>query len=555
VLWSFASLEPIGFAIASCKTHAEREGLSQPKLKARTRTTAEPTVEKPVRVRDDSRCQVYVCGIAGFVRMKSGHSPPPKSAEELVQALRHRGPDDIGVHGNSAGAIAQTRLSIIDVEGGHQPMPGEDESTWIAYNGETYNFLQLQKLLRDHKLRTRSDTEVVLRLYEEQGPSCLTFLDGMFAFAILDKNNLFLARDPLGVKPLYYTQRDSWLYFASEIKALLPLENPIYEFPSGHWFHSAKGFQKYFVFEDWINNRELANPVGALKTALKSAVEKRLVADVPVGVFLSGGLDSSLVAALMRPHVNELHSFVVGMEGSEDLKYARRAAEFLKTTHHERVYTESDMREVIEEVVYRLESFDFALVRSAVANYFVSKLASEFLKVVLVGEGSDEIFGGYHYLKSLSKEQLSKELIRITMALHNSNLQRLDRMTMAHGLEGREPYLDLNLLKVAFQTPLELKQKHGIEKWALRKAFEGLLPDEILWRTKEKFSRGTGSALVFESIAESEISDREFEQERRLRTGFTIRSKEELYYYRLFQRQYPESVTECLGWTREPGKR
>jgi asparagine synthase (glutamine-hydrolysing) len=497
-----------------------------------------------------------VCGIVGFARRAHGHSQPPVSAEKLIQVLRHRGPDDIGIHGNSAGAIAQTRLSIIDVEGGHQPLSNEDASIWIAYNGETYNFQQLSKRLSGHKFRTRSDTEVVLHLYEEWGPSCVKFMDGMFAFAILDRNGLYLARDPLGVKPLYYAERDGWMYFASEIKALLPVEIAIHEFPPGHWFHSAKGFQEYFVFEEWIDSGQaLADPVGALRASLKSAVEKRLVADVPVGVFLSGGLDSSLVAALMRPHVDELHSFSVGMEGSDDLKYARRAAEFLNTTHHERVYSESDMRDAIENVIYRLESFDFALVRSAVPNYFVSKLASEFLKVVLVGEGSDEIFGGYHYLKSLDREQLSKELIRITMALHNSNLQRLDRMTMAHGLEGREPYLDLGLLKVAFQTPLELKQKDGIEKWPLRKAFEGQLPDEILWRTKEKFSQGTGSALVFESIAEREISDREFEQERHLPTGFVIRSKEELHYYRIFRRCYPESVVTCLGWTAEPEKR
>lgn len=497
-----------------------------------------------------------MCGIVGCFRTKQGNSGPPVPVEELLAKVKHRGPDDTGIYANNRGKLAHTRLSIIDVSGGHQPMATEDEKLWIGFNGEVYNFRELRSRLDKHRLRTRSDTEVVLHLYEENGPESVRLFDGMFAFAIMTENELFLARDPLGVKPLYYAERNGWLYFASEIKALLPLEARIIEFPPGYWFHSEKGFHRYFELDKWaLQGEAMTDPIGTLRMTLKKAVEKRLVADVPVGVFLSGGLDSSIVATLMRPQIEELHSFSVGMNESVDLPYARQMAEFLHTQSHEHIFTESEMRSVLPKVIYHLESFDYALVRSAIANYFVAEMASKFLKVVLVGEGSDELFGGYHYLKDLGRKQLASELVSITAALHNCNLQRLDRMSMAHGLEGREPYLDLELIRTAFSIPLELKQKDGVEKWALRKAFEDAVPGNVVWRTKEKFSRGTGSALVFEQVAESEISDREFERERTLINGFKLRSKEEVYYYRVFRQCFPDSVIDCLGWTAEPGRR
>jgi asparagine synthase (glutamine-hydrolysing) len=498
-----------------------------------------------------------MCGLLGCFQQKPGRAQPPVAVETLLGRIRHRGPDDMGIHHNRRGVLAHTRLSIIDVAHGHQPMSNEDERLWIAYNGETYNFRELrQKLPSHHRLKTQSDTEVILHLFEEEGPDCVKRFDGMFAFALLNGDELFLARDPLGVKPLYYAEREGWLYFASEIKALLPMEAPIREFPPGHWFHSREGFRSYFQLEDWTAGDGMAvDSLEALQQTLRKAVEKRLVSDVPVGVFLSGGLDSSLVAALMRERVEDLHTFSVGTADSLDLRYARQVAEFLQTHHHERVFTESEMRVVLPNVIYHLESFDFALVRSAIANYFVARLASGYVKVVLVGEGSDEIFAGYHYLKDLSQTEQERELLRITSALHHSNLQRVDRMTMAHGVEGREPYLDLDLLKLAFRLPLEFKQRDGVEKWAVRTAFQGQLPPEVLWRAKEKFSRGAGSALVFEVIANREISDREFERERLLSNGTTVRSKEELYYYRIFRKFFPESVASCLGWTAAPERR
>lgn len=501
-----------------------------------------------------------MCGIAGCFALERGASPAQISVATMLERLSHRGPDDSGVWRNERAALGHTRLSIIDVPGGHQPIANEDGSIHIVYNGEIYNFPKLRsQLARRHQLCTRTDTEVVVHSYEEHGPECVKLFDGMFAFALIDGDDLFLARDPLGVKPLYYALAHGQLYFASEIKALLPITTDIVEFPPGHWFHSKLGWKRYFDLAQWVEaaaSSELKNPEGTLRDCFIAAVEKRLISDVPVGVFLSGGLDSSLVAAVMKEHTPTLHSFSVGTPQGQDPLYARKVAQYLGTVHHEYLYPEAEMLQILPDVIYHLESFDFALVRSAIANYFVARLAKDFVKVVLVGEGSDELFGGYHYLKEIGDAaRLHRELLAITSKLHNSNLQRVDRMTMAHGIEGREPYLDLDLLRVAFALPPQLKHSNGIEKYILRKAFEGFLPEEILWREKEKFSRGAGSALVFEQIAEREISDREFERERALSDTLTLRSKEELYYYRIWRRYFPNSVAHCLSWTPRPEAR
>ncbi|MFN4218022.1 MAG: asparagine synthase B [Candidatus Bipolaricaulia bacterium] len=502
-----------------------------------------------------------MCGIAGYFALERGASPAQISVETMLERLRHRGPDDSGVWQSKRAALGHTRLSIIDVPGGRQPIANEDGSIQIVYNGEIYNFPTLRAALAHrHQLRTRTDTEVVVHTYEEHGPECVKLFDGMFAFALIDGDELLLARDPLGVKPLYYAFADGRLYFASEIKALVPVTEDIHEFPPGHWFHSKLGWRKYFhLRQPPVGEREAhaqRDWLALVREALSAAVTKRLISDVPVGVFLSGGLDSSLVAALMREHIPELHSFSVGTPAGQDPIYARKVAQHLGTVHHEYIYTEAEMLQILPKVIYHLESFDFALVRSAIANYFVARLAKDFVKVVLVGEGADELFGGYHYLKEISdEEQLHQELLTITSKLHNSNLQRVDRMTMAHGIEGREPYLDLDLVRVAFALPPQLKRFRGIEKYILRKAFEGFVPDEILWREKEKFSRGAGLASVFAEIAEREISDREFERECHLFDTLTLRSKEELYYYRIWRRFFPDSVAHCLSWTTRPEAR
>ncbi len=262
-----------------------------------------------------------MCGIAGYFELERTSSRCAVSLETMLERLRHRGPDDSGIWRNKRAALGHTRLAIIDVPGGHQPIANEDGSVHIVYNGEIYNFLDLRpSLMHRHQLRTRTDTEVVVHSYEDHGPDCVKLFDGMFAFALIDGDELFLARDPLGVKPLYYALVDGRLYFASEIKALLPITSDIVEFPPGHWFHSKLGWKKYFDLSSSGGTPNSPDEVWAalVRDALSASVTKRLISDVPVGVFLSGGLDSSLVAALMKEHIPGLHSFSVGTPHGQD---------------------------------------------------------------------------------------------------------------------------------------------------------------------------------------------------------------------------------------------
>ena len=379
----------------------------------------------------------------------------------------------------------------------------------------------------------------------------------MFAFALLDGSDLFLARDPLGIKPLYLGWMNDTLFFASEIKALQDSVEQVYEFPPGYCYSSRAGFIQYYsvskvAAQDQVDILDSS----ALYDQLKDSVESHLMADVDVGIFLSGGLDSSIVGVLAREGFPTLQSFAVGMEDSADLQYARYAARFLGTRHQEYIYTRQEMIDALRAVIYHLESFDSALVRSAIPNYFLAKLAGERVKVVLSGEGADELFSGYAYLKQFqSHTALHQELTRITAELHNRNLQRLDRITMAHGLEGRVPFLDRAFIELAFSVPIKYKLygTNNVEKWILRKAFEDYLPAEVVWRSKEKFSRGAGSAHIFEQIADHEISAAQFtleQQEIFEETGHLIHSKEELYYYRIFREFFKASVTQLVGFSR-----
>jgi asparagine synthase (glutamine-hydrolysing) len=410
---------------------------------------------------------------------------------------------------------------------------------------------------------------VIIHLYEEFGPESVKLLDGMFAFAIFDGDELFLARDPLGIKPLYYAKYGESFYFASEIKALHDL-GTVYEFPPGHWYHSAIGFQKYFEVQattepklksdsgkvDQFQDTDLELTATRIQDCIRNAVFKRLMSEVPVGVFLSGGLDSSIIAYLAKEGLERLETFSIGMDGGEDLYYSDIVAKFIDSKHHRRIISQDEILKALPEVIYYLESFDTALVRSAIANYFLAELAKDSVKVVLSGEGADELYAGYHYLKNFNRsEDLNRELIQITAELHNTNLQRTDRMTMAHGLEGRVPFLDLESLELALSLSTSIKlsttPSRSVEKWILRKAFEGLLPDEVVWRTKQKFSKGCGSAEVVKQLAEAQISDAEFEGEKYVCDSIKLKSKEELYYYRIFKEFYdPNSMISTVGRSR-----
>ncbi|MBI2874174.1 MAG: asparagine synthase B [Firmicutes bacterium] len=507
-----------------------------------------------------------MCGIAGSLGPGAG----PETVQAMLAVTEHRGPDDRGLFQSEEVVLGHNRLSIIDVSSaGRQPLANEDGTAWMVFNGEIYNYRELRRDLEPrHQFRTRTDSEVILHLYEEKGPGMVRELDGMFALAVWDGKGLFLARDPLGIKPLYYG-RDTGgtLHFASEIKGLLEATSEVLEFPAGHWYRTGQGLRRYY--EVPRPKQELSDPekaVQELKERFEQAVAKRLLADVPVGVFLSGGLDSSLVSAVARRLTTApvLHSFAVGCEGSPDLEASRQVAAHLGTAHHVLTYGSDEIIGSLREVIHRLESFDTALVRSAVPTFLVSRLAREWVKVVLSGEGADELFGGYHYLKDASVPDLGQELYAITRALHNTNLQRLDRLTMANSLEGRVPFLDLQVVDLGFHLADDLKI-HGpgqIEKWILRKLAEEYLPGDIAWRRKEKFAIGTGTAEILVEYAEDQISDGEFESER-YRIAETqkgsdpehprhdFKSKEELLYYRIFQERFPQpQLLGCLGWSR-----
>ena len=487
-----------------------------------------------------------MCGIAGMI----GHSDE-NLLRTMLDQMRHRGPDDLGVHLDDHVAIGQTRLSIIDVTGGKQPIYNEEEDGLVVCNGEIYNHEALRARLRSHSFRTRSDSETILHLFEDTRQKTVSLLDGMLAFAVTKGQELLLARDPLGVKPLYYSEDDGLFYFASEMKALLKATDDIHEFPPGHYYTRSEGFQRYYSvpeFQADILSQEEA--VRRIRDELTRAVEKRLMSDVPVGVYLSGGLDSSIVTALAKKSLPELYTFSVGAEGSRDLEHAKEVARYLGTNHHQYVYNEDEAIESLRDVIYYLESFDFALVRSAIPNFFVSRLAHGKAKVILTGEGADEIFSGYHYLKQIPPEELHQELWQITSSLHNLNLQRTDRMTMAHSIEGRVPFLDIGFVNVASRVPLDLKLgSNQTEKWALRVGFKDALPEAVVWRKKEKFSQGAGSVFYLRNFAEKQITDRELEKEREMRPW--VRSKEELLYFRIFSEFYPEHLVRNLGQTRD----
>ncbi len=478
----------------------------------------------------------------------------------MIEKIRHRGPDGAGVVSGPQGALGHTRLAILDLAGGAQPM--SLGAYQIVFNGEIYNYQELQaRYLADISLKTRTDTEILLHLYARLGPEMVAQLDGMFALAILKDNELFLARDPLGLKPLYTGTEDGVLYFASEIKALALVTGDIHEFPAGHWYHSTTGLHRYYDLEQETGRAvPLTDRNAVLKdiyAVTRQAVQKRLRADVPVGVSLSGGLDSSIIALLARKEVESLHTFGVGVAGCPDLAAARLVANHLDTRHHEYVYTQDEIVAALPEILYHLETFDPALVRSSIANYFLARLTAENVKVFLTGEGADELYAGYDYLtRYTDPAELNQELLNIVLSLHNTNLQRGDRIPMAFGLEARIPFLDLQSISLAFRIPAEWKmiRPGQLSKGLLRAAFAGRLPAEILDRPKQKFSQGAGSAMLMAQKAEAEISDAEFEGEKiRLerRWQYTLPNKEALYYYRILRTSYrDEWILGGMGQSR-----
>ncbi len=370
---------------------------------------------------------------------------------------------------------------------------------------------------------------------------------GRLTSAKVRKDGVFLKRDPIGIAPLYYGENeDGIVHFASEVKALLGFCSEIKPVPPGH-MSDGEQLEAYYTLKKKKPLKESPGILAEeLKARIRKSIERKIEQAQEVGCWLSGGLDSSALAALARPHVKRLYTFAGGFDGSDDLKYARAVADYLRTEHHEVVVEFKDLFSVLPEVIYHLESFDALLVRSSLVNYIVARKASEYVNAVLSGEGGDELFAGYHYLKNLEQDDLADELIDITQRLHNTALQRVDRSASAHGTVAFVCFLDPEVIDFALRIPVDYKLHGNVEKWILRVALDGELPNKVLKRKKAKFWKGAGVEELMADYAEHSISDGDFSAERHLANGWTLHSKEELLYYRIFKENFGD--LEDYSW-------
>jgi len=488
-----------------------------------------------------------------------GKGKDPQLVKELSSRMSHRGPDESDLHIMENGSIiCHESLSIIDLQSGKQPIQGTNKA-WMVHDGEIYNYQELKDtVLKEHTFRTKSDSEVIVHLYEEFGYKFCNMLDGDFAFVIIDGDNYIAARDAVGVKPLYYgLDERGRIYFSSEMKSIADQCKSFSTFPPGHYYTGKTGFVKYYnpEYEDHSNaNKSL--DLDLVRESLIDATRKRLMSEVPVGVLLSGGLDSSLTSAIasriLKDNGQKLHSFSIGLDAnSPDNAVARKAAEFLGTEHHEIHFTVEEGVSILEKVIYHIETYDIISVRSGVPMYLLSKaIADQGIKVILSGEGADEVFGGHLYFRNApSAEEFQDETIERVQKLFTADLLRADKTTMAHGLEARIPFLDKDFLDVAIRIKTEEKQPKtydGIEKYILRKAFDTTenpyLPAEVLWRQKEQFSDGVGYNWIDELIeyCATQVSD---EQLAGASAEFPYNSPttKEAYLYRsIFHKFYPQ---------------
>jgi asparagine synthase (glutamine-hydrolysing) len=457
----------------------------------------------------------------------------------MLDQLTHRGPDAGGVHTLAGrGTFGHRRLSIVDIEGGDQPLI--DGDTVLVANGEIYNAPELrQDLAGVRRFATGSDNEVILHLLSHHGTDAVDQLRGMFAFALAVDGDLVLGRDPIGIKPLYTGRLDDEIVFASELTALpagtvgaTPLS------PGTIWSERTGGSRYYRIPDPAPIPGDLHDHAVRVRAALEAAVERRLMSDVPIGAFLSGGLDSSAIVALLRPHVDELHTFSVGLPGSPDLMAAQAVADHVGTIHHSYQLDPDEIVAALPEIVWALESFDQDLVRSAVPTWFTARLAARYVKVVMTGEGADELFAGYRYHQDLTTSEIHREARRSLTELHHVNLQRVDRITMAHSLEARVPFLDLEMIETALAIPPALRQPGTgnlpgpPEKTVLRLAVADLLPPEVVWRDKAQFDEGSGTAGLLPELSRAAV-EIDADAYRASNGGARLRSPEECWYHQL----------------------
>lgn len=510
-----------------------------------------------------SEKECFMCGILAVYGCTD-----VTEAIKQSKKLNHRGPDESDHFVNEYGhVLVHERLSIMDLNSGKQPIQGTG-TAHVIHNGEIYNHKDLYTQLKTPVTRrTTSDSEIIVHLFEQEGTTFVDKLDGIFAFVVVDGKKFMAARDPLGVKPLFWGRDDhDAIWFASEIKALQEVCWEIKEFPPGHYFTPEEGFVRWYAPEWFTGAVPTKGPEG-LREALTAAVKKRLMSDVEIGVLLSGGLDSSLVSSIvvreMKKIGKKVKSFSVGFTpDSPDLIKAREVAKFLGTEHHEVVVSIEDGIRHLEKIIYHLESYDITTIRASTPMSLMSEyIHKQKIKVVLSGEGADEIFGGYLYFRNApSLTELHEECVSRVKRLHTSDVLRVDRSTMAHAIEARVPFLDKAFLKLSMSIKPEYKQvtKDRLEKFILREAFntpdDPYLPDSVLWRQKEQFSDGVGYSWIdtLKAIAEKTVSDEDFAKRAELFPYQTPQTKEAFMYRQIYSKFFKHPDAERLVQTWVP---
>ena len=507
-----------------------------------------------------------MCGIVGIFNVKEQTSELRQRALRMSQKIRHRGPDWSGIYCGGSAILAHERLSIVDPESGGQPLFSPDRQQVLAVNGEIYNHQQIrERYAGKYDFMTGSDCEVILALYRDKGIDFLEDLSGIFAFALYDeqKNEFLIARDPIGVIPLYIGyDNDGKVYVASELKALEGQCDHYEPFLPGHYYWSKEPGMKRYYQRDWMKYDAVKdNPasVEAVRDALKDAVRRQLMSDVPYGVLLSGGLDSSVISAIAerfsetrienngqtRAYWPRLHSFAVGLKGAPDLAKAKMVADHIGTVHHEINYTIQEGLDAIRDVIYFIETYDVTTVRASTPMYLLARVIKSMgIKMVLSGEGADEIFGGYLYFhKAPDAQAFHEETVRKLSKLYLYDCLRANKSLSAWGVEGRVPFLDKEFLDVAMRTNPEAKMCPGktMEKRIVREAFADMLPAEVAWRQKEQFSDGVGYSWIdtLKKITSEAVSD---EQMAHAAERFPInppKNKEEYYYRSIFAEHFP----------------
>ena len=509
-----------------------------------------------------------MCGIAGIFNIKIQSRELRSKALQMARKIRHRGPDWSGIYCGGSAILAHERLSIVDPQSGGQPLYSPDRKLVLAVNGEIYNHRDIRaRYAGRYEFQTGSDCEVILALYRDKGIHFLEDLNGIFAFALYDeeKDEYLIARDPIGVIPLYIGKdSEGHIYFGSELKALEGFCDEYEPFLPGHYYHSKEGKMKRWYTRDWMDYEKVAkengtSPCRQIHDALEEAVHRQLMSDVPYGVLLSGGLDSSVISAIAKKYAAkrietdgasdawwpQLHSFAVGLKGAPDLVKAREVAEYIGTVHHEINYTLQEGLDAIRDVIYFIETYDVTTVRASTPMYLLARVIKSMgIKMVLSGEGADEIFGGYLYFhKAPDARAFHEETVRKLSKLHLYDCLRANKSLAAWGVEGRVPFLDKEFLDVAMRLAPEVKMTPGkvIEKKVVREAFESLLPVSVAWRQKEQFSDGVGYSWIdtLKEVTAAAVSD---EQMAHAAERFPVHppmNKEEYYYRSIFEEHFP----------------